>query len=300
MHKQSFRKTLPTALAAVSALAYAGGRTYSPLPDHGPVITAAARFAAPQPGTVSGMVHAVVTGSDPAPTAEAAELEQRTRTALSTLGGRVGPLSHPLALRDAFASYFAFRAAHPDQVHKPYLYFVDYGLPATKPRGFVFDMDALRIVDGPFMVAHGRGSMPNDHGVPTYFSNAFGAGTTSLGLYVAQELYAFVGHSGGAAYRSVGMRLEGVSRGFNDNARARGVVAHGAPYVTESHAGRSEGCPAMEPGRAQRLLPRLANGSLVFLFAPDQSWMTRDPWIARDAADSAIASSTTASSTTAD
>ena len=43
----------------------------------------------------------------------------------------------------------------------------------------------------------------------------------------------------------------GVSSGFNDNALGRGVVAHGAPYVTPSRAGRSEGCPAMEPSRAR-------------------------------------------------
>jgi hypothetical protein len=72
----------------------------------------------------------------------------------------------------------------------------------------------------------------------------------------------------------------GVSEGFNDNAFARRVVAHGAPYVTPTKAGRSEGCPAMEPARAQRLLPKLADGGMVFLFAPDQNWMSRDPWLA--------------------
>ena len=40
-------------------------------------------------------------------------------------------LSDPRALKDAFNSYFAFKAAHPNDVKKPYLYFVDYGLPST-------------------------------------------------------------------------------------------------------------------------------------------------------------------------
>jgi len=35
----------------------------------------------------------------------------------------------------------------------------------------------------------------------------------------------------------------------------------------------------MEPARAKELLPKLANGGLVFLFAPDSNWMTHDPWI---------------------
>jgi len=74
-----------------------------------------------------------------------------------------------------------------------------------------------------------------------------------------------------------------VSTGFNDKAFDRGVVAHGAPYVTSSKAGRSEGCPAMEPARAKELLPKLAEGGMVFLFAPDQQWMQHDPWVSADA-----------------
>jgi hypothetical protein len=140
-------------------------------------------------------------------------------------------------------------------------------------------MDSLKIVDGPITVAHGRGSYTKQNGVPTRVSNASNSHATSLGLYVAEATYGFSGRAGGRAYSAIGMRLKGVSEGFNDNAFARRVVAHGAPYVTSSKAGRSEGCPAMEPDRAQRLLPKLANGGLVFLFAPDESWMSKDPWV---------------------
>jgi hypothetical protein len=66
---------------------------------------------------------------------------------------------------------------------------------------------------------------------------------------------------------------------FNSTARQRGVVVHGAPYVTRLAAGRSEGCPALEQNRARWLLPQIANGGLVFLFSPlDRNWLTRDPW----------------------
>ena len=192
-------------------------------------------------------------------------------SALHAFSSAVGKLSHPKALETAFSSYFAYVNAHPDDVKKPYLYFVDYGLPSTEPRGYVFNMKDLSIVEGPFTVAHGRGSSTSQYGIPTRFSNGFGSGMTSLGLYVAQELYDFTGHTAGAAYNSVGLRLQGVTPGFNDNARARGVVAHGAPYVTSTKAGRSEGCPAMEEGRAARVLPELANGGMVFLFSPNSS-----------------------------
>ena len=182
-------------------------------------------------------------------------------------------------MEDAFHSYFAFKSAHPAEVKKPFLYFVDYGLPSTAPRGYVFDMDALRVVDGPFTVAHGRGSATAGATIPTRFSNAIGSAATSLGLYLADATYGFVGSAGGHLYHSIGLRLDGVSDGFNDNALARKVVAHGAPYVTATKAGRSEGCPAMDQARAQRLLPKLANGGMVFLFAPDAKWLAGDPWL---------------------
>ena len=207
----------------------------------------------------------------------------KTTAALRAFAAAVRPLSHPKALESAFRSYFAFVAAHPDEVKKPLLYFVDYGLPSTEPRGYIFDMRALTILEGPFAVAHGRGSSRTQYGIPTRFSNAPGSAATSLGLYLAENTYEFHGHTGGRSYSSIGLRLKGVSGNFNDNALARGVVAHGAPYVTADKAGRSEGCPAMEQERARRVLPELADGGMVFLFAPDQEWMADDPWVVASA-----------------
>ena len=235
-------------------------------------------------GTTSFLTRAGSTGSAASAVRVRAEepgiVATTTNAALSALGSAVRPLSHPQALATAFRSYFAFKVAHPDEVKKPFLYFVDYGLPSTTPRGYVFDMSSLKIVDGPFTVAHGRGSSTSKYGIPTRFSNKLGSAATSLGLYLAKATYAFHGMASGHSYSSIGMRLMGVSNGFNDNAFARRVVAHGAPYVTPSKAGRSEGCPAMETARAQRLLPELADGGMVFLFAPDSKWMGKDPWAA--------------------
>lgn len=202
-------------------------------------------------------------------------------SALHELSPSVHEQSHPDALRYAFQAYYNYRASHRQQVRNPYLYFVDYGLGSSTPRGYVFDMESLHVVDGPFTVAHGRGSAATSEGVPVRFSNTPGSYSTSLGLYLAQETYTFNGTAGGQRYRSVGLRLRGLSGHFNDAARARKVVAHGAPYVTPDRAGRSEGCPAMEQHRARRLLPMIANGGLVFLFSPrDPSWLAADPWLA--------------------
>ena len=202
-----------------------------------------------------------------------------TRSALAAFAGITRNLSHERALESAFRSFYAYQAKHPQRVKKPLLYFVDYGLPATAKRGYVFDMKRLSIVDGPFTVAHGRGSSQDRFGKPTRFSNKHGSAATSLGLYLAQETYRFTGKAGGRRYSSIGLRLQGLSGVFNSNARTRGVVAHGAPYVTARAAGRSEGCPAVDQARAKTLLPKLANGALVFLFAPDERWLNSDPWV---------------------
>ncbi|MBR9989213.1 MAG: murein L,D-transpeptidase catalytic domain family protein [Gemmatimonadetes bacterium] len=203
--------------------------------------------------------------------------------ALRALGLRVRISSHPEALRTAFTAYYNYRDANPDEVKKPYLYYVDMGLDNHTARGYVFDMDSHAIVDGPFTVAHGRGSARTRDGVPTSFSNRPGSYATSLGLYLAQETYSFSGTSGGRRYSSVGLRMRGESGEFNDAARRRGIVAHGAPYVSAGQAGRSEGCPAMEMDRAQHLLPLIANGGVVFIYSPaDGRWLRSDPWILVD------------------
>ncbi|HEX6746549.1 MAG TPA: murein L,D-transpeptidase catalytic domain family protein [Longimicrobium sp.] len=278
---------LRSRLLTIATAATCAGLGGALLSENGHTTFAEAAAARPAPAAATAPAPTVVTAARAVLAAggvERPDANSPVQVALNALSPKVKKLSSPEALEMAFKAYYAYKSENPGKVRKPYLYFVDYGLSATTPRGYVFDMKTLKVVDGPFMVAHGRGSAPAGVGVPTRFGNKMGAATTSLGLYLAQETYAFVGHTGGKAYRSVGLRLAGVSGKFNGAARARGVVAHGAPYVTASRAGRSEGCPAVEPARARALLPKLSNGGMVFLFSPrDRTWLEQDPW-AGDAA----------------
>jgi hypothetical protein len=211
--------------------------------------------------------------------ARAAAASGLVAVALDLLGPQVTYRSHPESLSYALRAYYSYRLAFPDQVRKPYLYFVDFGLDSRTPRGYVLDMHAMRVLSGPFMVAHGRGSEVGGSTVPTRFLNQKDSNATSLGLFLAEETYGFSGNSGGRRYRSIGLRLHGLSGRFNDAARERGIVVHGAPYVTAEKAGRSEGCPAMEPNLAEALIPHIAEGGLVFHFSPlDHRWMREDPW----------------------
>src|SRR3954469_6647211 len=165
-------KYMGNVLVGAIAVVFAGGAYLLPEHDHnGPVLTAAVELVTAKPA------------------APASDLAMMTTSAVSAFTSAVANLSHPRALEDAFRSYYAYKSSHPDDVKKPFLYFVDYGLSSTTPRGYVFDMVAMRIVEAPFMVAAGRGSSADSRGVPTKFSNRSGSAATSLGLYLTSSTY---------------------------------------------------------------------------------------------------------------
>src|SRR6185295_10651443 len=145
---------------------------------------------------------------------------------------------------------------------------IDYSLPSTEPRLWVLDLKTGRALYQE-IVAHGRGSGGN---LATAFSNAADSHQTSLGLFVTEDVY--VGQNG------YSMRLNGLERGVNDQARERAIVVHGAPYVDPAIAavhgrlGRSWGCPALRPAIAKKLIDRIKGGNLLFAYYPDKEWLT--------------------------
>jgi hypothetical protein len=133
----------------------------------------------------------------------------------------------------------------------------------------VFDLSAPRVLYNEY-VAHGRASGEN---LPTAFSNLDSSHQSSLGLFSTAEVY--TGHNG------VSMRMDGLEPGFNDRARDRAIVMHGATYVDPQMAqrqgrlGRSYGCPAVRPAVAEGMIDALKDGQLVFAYYPDQQWLTQ-------------------------
>jgi hypothetical protein len=160
---------------------------------------------------------------------------------------------------------------------------IDYSRPSTERRLWVFDLARQRLLFQEW-VAHGRNSGDN---LTAHFSNADGSYMSSLGAFTAQETY--TGHNG------YSLRLQGLEPGFNDNARGRAIVIHGAPYVSEAliHAqgrlGRSLGCPAVRPAIARQLIDTLRGGSFVFAYYPDTQWLKRSRLLAADCGDSQLA-----------
>jgi L,D-transpeptidase catalytic domain len=175
-----------------------------------------------------------------------------------------------LALAEGAADRFLAN----ETVARPHLLTViDYSLPSTAPRLWVIDR-ANRSLLFHRLVAHGRGSGEN---IATQFSNREGSLQSSLGLFLTQETY--VGRNG------YSLRLRGLEPGVNDRARERTLVMHGAPYVSREFAGRhgrlgrSWGCPALEPEIAAALIDSIREGSLLFVFAADPSWLEHSPFV---------------------
>jgi L,D-transpeptidase catalytic domain len=149
---------------------------------------------------------------------------------------------------------------------------IDYSLPSTQPRLWVFDVERGRLMFQE-LVAHGRNT---GEARSERFSNTEGSHMSSIGLF--QTLQPYYGSNG------YSLRLNGLDPGFNDNALARAIVMHGAPYVSAAIAerlgrlGRSWGCPAVRPEVARTVIDTLKGGALLFAYYPDRKWLAESPY----------------------
>lgn len=151
---------------------------------------------------------------------------------------------------------------------------IDYSLPSTRRRLWVLDLARHKVLFHE-LVAHGKGSGDNR---ATRFSNASMSLESSLGLMTTAETY--YGKNG------YSLRLDGHTPGFNDQARERTIVIHGADYVSEDfihrvgRLGRSWGCPALPRDVARPVIDTIKGGSVVFGYYPSRKWLGSSPFLA--------------------
>jgi len=125
------------------------------------------------------------------------------------------------------------------ELKSPLLTIIDFSLPSTKRRLWIIDLNEKAILLNS-VVAHGRNS---GELMASKFSNRPESFQSSLGFYKTGETY--IGKHG------YSLRLDGLEKGVNDQARNRAIVIHGADYASEAFAkingrlGRSLGCPAL-------------------------------------------------------
>jgi len=186
------------------------------------------------------------------------------------------PSANPKVLAlAARAAECARRQGRLEQIR--HLAVIDYSLPSTRHRLWVFDVEHGRLLFEE-LVAHGRntGDKAAEH-----FSNVEGSKMSSFGLFQTADTY--YGRNG------YSLRLRGLDPGFNDNALSRAIVMHGAPYVSEAIAdrlgrlGRSWGCPAVREEVARTVIDTLKGGALLFAYYPDRKWLAESPYFQCDA-----------------
>jgi len=150
---------------------------------------------------------------------------------------------------------------------------VDYSQASTTPRLWVFDLKTNTLLYKE-LVAHAQNSGDN---IPTSFSDDPNSHKSSLGLFVTGDTY-----DGKHGYS---LRLNGLEKGFNDNAESREIVVHSAPYVSPEFAsshgrlGRSWGCFALNPTVANAVISTIKAGTLIFAYAPDQNWLSHSRFL---------------------
>jgi len=169
-------------------------------------------------------------------------------------------LPDSLSFQVAYESYVHYSKA--GKVKKKVLALADFSKSSNSKRLWVFNLEAKKLLFHTW-VAHGKYSGQE---FATSFSNVSGSKKTSLGAYATAETY-----QGGHGYS---LKLDGLEKGINDNARSRAVVMHGASYVSADfirkygRLGRSFGCPAVSVAESKAVIDALKGGAFLFHYYP--------------------------------
>lgn len=160
-----------------------------------------------------------------------------------------------------------------DIEHNNILTIIDYSLPASEKRLWVFDLAKNRLLFHTY-VSHGlkTGAL-----ISNLFSNRNNSRASSVGLY--KTLGTYYGREG------ISLRLMGLENGFNDNAENRTIVMHGGWYVNETfiqnygRPGRSWGCPSLPKDLTKPILETIKNNSLLLVYYPEQDWLIKSQFL---------------------
>lgn len=137
---------------------------------------------------------------------------------------------------------------------------VDFDQPSYSKRMYVLDVKNFKVLFNTW-VAHGKNSGQE---WAQSFSNTNESNKSSLGFYITAETY--------NGSKGFSLRLKGLEKNMNDNALQRGIVMHGASYVSQSaidgmgYIGRSHGCPAVPVELNKPIINKIKAGSCFFIY----------------------------------
>lgn len=152
---------------------------------------------------------------------------------------------------------------------KQILTIADFDQLSTKKRLYIIDLSKKELLVNTW-VAHGQNSGADE---ATNFSNINNSFSSSLGFYVTGEVYRGI--------HGKSLKLDGMDEGFNSNARSRSIVVHGASYVSDStiralgRLGRSQGCPAVAPELADKVINTIEDKTVLFINKSVESYQSK-------------------------
>jgi hypothetical protein len=144
----------------------------------------------------------------------------------------------------------------------------DFSQSSSNQRMYVIDVKNRRLLYRTF-VAHGINSGEE---YATSFSNKMESCKSSLGFYITSGTYKGV--------NGLSLRINGMDKGYNDNARRRAIVIHGATYVSRrilnkyGVMGTTFGCPAIPTEMTSQIIPVVKNGTCFFIYYPSKKYLT--------------------------
>lgn len=164
---------------------------------------------------------------------------------------------------------------HIDILRKDIITIIDYSQPSTEKRLFIIDLINRKLLFNT-LIAHGKNSGEN---LATVFSNVPESYTSSIGFFVTAETY--------MSSNGYSLRLDGIEKGINHNARKRDIVIHKADYVSadfikkEGRLGRSHGCPALPNELSDGIIDTIKEGTCIFVYGADESYLKKSKFVER-------------------
>lgn len=161
---------------------------------------------------------------------------------------------------EAFSGYLNFRK-NGELEKTNVITIIDFDKSSDEKRFYVVDIDQRKVLHNSY-VAHGKNTGGLD---AKHFSNNLNSHQSSLGFYLTDKTY--------TGKHGLSLRLDGLEKGLNDNARKRNIVVHSANYVSEAfiernnRLGRSWGCPALPKENYEAVIKDIKNKSLLFIYS---------------------------------
>lgn len=157
--------------------------------------------------------------------------------------------------------------------HNNILTVIDYSLPSSQKRFWVFDLPKSKLLYHTY-VSHG---LKSGEAQPTFFSNVYNSKASSLGVFNTEKKY--YGRYG------IALKLLGLEKSINDNAYNRFIVLHGSWYVNEDfikkygRAGRSWGCPSLPRNMVTPIINTIKDNSIMVVYYPSDQWLDKSEFL---------------------